>query len=104
MVFGAWGVVEQEGVRKKLCGKGNNLRSTVKIARASTGKRAFLKKERVRQDGEGDQRPAYLSRKGMQDGQRKCGHMERLECPGQEAVWNEESLKLSEVGSDRIQV
>ena len=36
----------------------------MKIARASTGKRTFLKKERVRQDGEGDQRPAYLSRRG----------------------------------------
>lgn len=41
---------------------------------------------------------------GDAEGRRRYGHMERLEHPGQEAVWNEEPLKLSEVGSDMTQV
>lgn len=41
---------------------------------------------------------------GDAGGKKRYGHRERPEHPGQEPVWNEESLKLSEAGSDMTQV
>lgn len=67
----------------------------MKTVKVSTGRRAFLKVERVRHDGQGDQRVACPAG-GDARVKRRYGHVERLEHPGQEVVWNEESLKLSE--------
>lgn len=71
------------------------------MVRVSTGRRVFLKEETMSKDREGDQQVACPNRERSRE-EEMWPHHKWLECPGGEAVLNEESPMISDWGSSGL--